>query len=147
MRALVQRVSEASVLVEGHVTGEIKTGLLVFLGIRADDGRRQAEHLAEKLIRLRIFPDSNGKMNKSLADIAGEMLVISQFTLYGDTRNGNRPSYSEAATSDFAEPIYEYFVQFCRNKLTVVQAGVFGANMQVRLTNEGPVTLMCYAEN
>lgn len=146
MRALVQRVSEACVSVEGQVTGEIKAGLVVFLGIRADDDRRRAELMAEKVIRLRIFPDSNGKMNRSLADFAGEMLVISQFTLYGDTRSGNRPSYSEAANSEIAEPIYDHFVQFCRHKLAVVRTGVFRANMQVRLTNDGPVTLMCYSE-
>ena len=146
MRALVQRVSEACVSVEGQVTGEIKAGLVVFLGIRVDDDRRRAEHMAEKVIRLRIFPDSNGKMNRSLADFAGEMLVISQFTLYGDTRSGNRPSYSEAANREIAEPIYDHFVQFCRHKLAVVRTGVFRANMQVRLTNDGPVTLMCYSE-
>lgn len=146
MRALVQRVSEASVLVDGSITGEIGRGLLVFLGVRHDDTHLRAEQLAEKVINLRIFPDEQGKMNRSLRDISGQLLVVSQFTLYGDSSKGNRPSYSEAADRDLAEKLYDYFVSRCRQQGLPVETGVFQAHMEVRLVNEGPVTLMCYSE-
>jgi D-aminoacyl-tRNA deacylase len=147
MRALVQRVSQASVVVSGAVTGQIGRGLLVFLGIRYDDTEAQAEHLAQKVIRLRIFPDDTGKMNRSVNDISGELLIVSQFTLYGDTRKGNRPSYTEAARPESAERLYEYFVKVCRDKGVPVATGVFQAHMEVHLINDGPVTLMCYSES
>ncbi len=146
MRALVQRVSEASVLVDGSVIGNIGTGLLVFLGIRHDDTEAHAQHLAKKVIQLRIFPDNEGKMNRSVRDISAELLVISQFTLYGNTRKGNRPSYSEAAPPEIARRLYEYFVEICRESGITVGTGVFQAHMSVRLVNDGPVTLMCYSE-
>jgi D-tyrosyl-tRNA(Tyr) deacylase len=146
MRALVQRVSEASVAVNGEVTGQIGRGLVVFLGVRQDDVAARADQLAHKVIQLRIFPDEQGKMNRSLAEIRGELLVISQFTLYGDTRKGNRPSYTEAARPELAEQLYNYFVNTCREKEIPVSTGVFQAHMQVRLVNDGPVTLLCYAE-
>ena len=146
MRALVQRVSEASVVADGLTTGEIGNGLLVFLGVRRDDTGARAEHLARKVIQMRIFPDEQGKMNRSLADICGELLIVSQFTLYGDTRKGNRPSYSEAASADLAERLYEYFVAACREKGIRVSTGIFQAHMEVRLVNQGPVTFMCYSE-
>jgi D-tyrosyl-tRNA(Tyr) deacylase len=147
MRALVQRVSEASVLVQGSVTGQIGRGLLVLLGIRSDDSHARAELLARKVVQLRIFPDDQGKMNRSLLDSSGELLVVPQFTLYGDTDKGNRPSYSKAAAPELAEPLYEYFVKVCRDKSVPVSTGVFQAHMQVRLVNDGPVTLMCYSES
>jgi D-aminoacyl-tRNA deacylase len=147
MRALVQRVSEASVIVQGSVTGQIGSGLLVLLGIKSDDTHERAELLARKVLQLRVFPDEQGKMNRSLLDISGELLIVPQFTLYGDTGKGNRPSYSKAATPETAEPLYEYFVKLCRNKSVPVSTGVFGAHMQVRLVNDGPVTLMCYSES
>jgi D-aminoacyl-tRNA deacylase len=146
MRALVQRVSEASVLIQGSITGQIGSGLLVLLGIRSDDSHARAELLARKVVQLRIFPDDQGKMNRSLLDISGELLVVPQFTLYGDTDKGNRPSYSKAAPPELAEPLYEYFVKVCRDKSVSVCTGVFQAHMQVRLVNDGPVTLMCYSE-
>jgi D-aminoacyl-tRNA deacylase len=142
----VQRVSEASVTVRGLVTGEIRQGLLVFVGVRKDDTHSRAEQLAQKVISLRIFADNNGKMNRSLLDISGQMLVVSQFTLYGDTRKGNRPCFSEAANSDSAEQLYEYFVTQCRRSGVPVVTGVFQAHMEVRLVNDGPVTLMCCSE-
>jgi D-tyrosyl-tRNA(Tyr) deacylase len=147
MRALVQRVSEASVEVDGVVTGLIAKGLLVFLGVRHDDTEVQAEYLAGKVLRLRIFPDNEGKMNRSLSEIFGELLVIPQFTLYGDTRKGNRPSYSEAARPEAARRLYEHFIRVCRDTGVKVETGVFQAHMNVHLVNDGPVTLMCYSES
>jgi D-aminoacyl-tRNA deacylase len=147
MRALVQRVSEASVAVQGSVIGHISNGLLVFLGIRSDDTPGRADLLARKVVQLRIFADEEGKMNRSLLDISGEMLVVSQFTLYGETGKGNRPSYSQAARPEIAEPLYDYFLKLCRDRGVSVSAGVFQAHMQVRLINDGPVTLMCYSES
>lgn len=146
MRALVQRVSEASVGVQGSVVAKIGRGLVVLLGIRQDDTRQRAEYLAQKVIRLRIFPDHEGKMNLNLLDTRGELLIVSQFTLYADIRKGNRPSYSAAAKSELAEVLYEYFVTLCRNQDIHVETGVFQAHMDVRLVNDGPVTLMCTAE-
>ena len=146
LRALVQRVSEASVTVGGLVTGEIGQGLLVFLGVRKDDTHSRAEQLAQKVISLRIFADNEGKMNRSLLDMSGQILVLSQFTLHGDTRKGNRPSFSEAANSHLAEQLYEHFVTQCRRSGVPVSTGVFQAHMEVRLINDGPVTLMCCSE-
>lgn len=146
MRALVQRVSEASVTVDGRITGQIGPGLLVFLGVTHADTKIRAEQLARKVIHLRIFPDVEGKMNRSVMDIAGKVMVVSQFTLYGDTRKGNRPSYSEAANRDIAEPLYEWFVKSCQDSGIEVSTGVFQAHMEVRLVNDGPVTLLCYSE-
>lgn|SRR5215472_7780481 len=145
MRALLQRVSRASVTVDGAVTGTIGRGLLTLLAVRDGDTERQAEHLANKVLQLRIFPDDQGKMNRSLVEISGELLVISQFTLYADTRKGNRPSYSQAARAETAEPLYRHFIEFCRKTGLKVEAGVFGAHMDVHLVNDGPVTLMCYS--
>jgi D-aminoacyl-tRNA deacylase len=147
MRALVQRVSEASVAVQGLVTGHIGGGLLVLLGIRSDDTPARGELLARKVVQLRIFPDEQGKMNRSLLDISGEMLVVPQFTLYGETDKGNRPSYSRAARPETAEPLYEYFLKVCRDRGVSVSTGIFQAHMQVRLINDGPVTLMCHSES
>lgn len=146
MRALVQRVSEASVLVDSSTVGQIQKGLLIFLGIRQDDTEAQAEQLATKIGQLRIFPDADGKMNLSLHDISGEMLIVSQFTLYGDTRKGNRPSYLDAAKPEKALALYECFIERCQSRGFPVATGVFQAHMEVRLINDGPVTIWCDTE-
>jgi D-tyrosyl-tRNA(Tyr) deacylase len=137
MRAVVQRVSEASVSVEGQVVGRIGAGLLVLLGVAPGDGDAQVEWLAKKLAELRIFPDEAGKMNRSVRDVGGGVLVISQFTLYGDASKGRRPSFIGAAHPDLARPLYERLA----DKLGA-ERGVFGADMKVALVNDGPVTLI-----
>lgn len=147
MRALVQRVRNAKVSVDGVVTGEIGAGLVVLVGVTHTDTESEAEHLARKVIHLRIFPDSESKMNRSLMDIDGELLAVSQFTLYGDTHKGNRPSYSEAARPEVAQPLYECFLNCCRSNGIRVQMGVFQAYMLLELTNDGPVTLFCEAKS
>jgi len=146
MRALVQRVSEASVEVDNAIVGQIGRGILVFLGVHESDVETNADYLANKVIELRIFPDSEGKMNLSLRDILGEMLVVSQFTLYGDTSKGKRPSYSRAARPEVAVRLYDYFVKKCKESGLSVATGIFQADMQVRLINDGPVTLICSSE-
>jgi D-aminoacyl-tRNA deacylase len=137
MRALVQRVSDASVTVDGREVARIGSGLLVLLGVRRGDGPDQADRLASKLLALRVFEDGDGRMNLSLGDVGGEVLCVSQFTLYGDTRKGNRPSFVDAAPPEEAEPLYERV----RSALGA-EGGVFGARMSVALTNDGPVTLL-----
>ncbi len=146
MRALIQRVAEANVTVDGIVKGAIGPGLCIFLGVKQDDASEDAERLAEKTTRLRIFPDENHKMNRSLRERDGELLVIPQFTLYANTNKGNRPSYSKAARPDDAERLYHAFVDSCRLRCRYVATGVFRAHMQVRLINDGPVTLLCASE-
>ncbi|HEX4229198.1 MAG TPA: D-aminoacyl-tRNA deacylase [Bryobacteraceae bacterium] len=143
MRALVQRVLEARVEVDGVAVGQIGRGVLVFLGVRNGDSDEQAELLSRKVVQLRIFPDDEGKMNRSLLEVSGKLLVVSQFTLYGDTRKGNRPSYSEAARPEIANRLYEKFVELCRTKGILVETGRFRAHMNVYLVNDGPVTLLC----
>jgi D-tyrosyl-tRNA(Tyr) deacylase len=145
MRALVQRVSEARVKVGGAVIGEVAAGLCVFVGVGHDDTAADVEKLVGKVVRLRIFPDENGKMNLSLLDVAGDLLIVSQFTLYGDTRRGNRPSYSEAADPAKAKQLYDNFVGASKRLCNHVATGVFQAHMEVSLTNSGPVTVMCYS--
>jgi D-aminoacyl-tRNA deacylase len=140
MRALVQRVSEASVSVEGREVARIGPGLVVLLGVRQGDGEAQADHLAGKLERLRVFEDAEGRMNLSVREVEGELLVVSQFTLYADTRKGNRPSFVEAAPPDLAEPLYERV-----RAMLGAQGGVFGARMEVALVNDGPVTVLLEA--
>ena len=142
MRALIQRVNRASVFVNGSKISEIHVGLLVFLGIEAEDTSEDIEWLASKIARLRIFPDQDDAMNLSLEDIDGEILVVSQFTLYASTRKGNRPSFGKAAPPELAEPQYNAFCQRLENDLgRAVRRGIFGARMQVALTNDGPVTI------
>jgi D-aminoacyl-tRNA deacylase len=137
MRALVQRVSEAAVAVDGREVARIGPGLLVLVGVHTGDGPKQADRLARKLLALRIFEDGAGRMNLSVEQVGGELLCVSQFTLYGDARKGNRPSYVEAAPPDRAEPLYE------RVRVALgAKGGVFGARMTVSLVNEGPVTLL-----
>ncbi len=143
MRALIQRVSHASVTVEGECVGKIEKGLLVLLGVGPQDTEKQADFLAEKCANLRIFVDGNDKMNLSLLDIGGEMLVVSQFTLYADCRKGRRPSFVNAAAPAEADRLYEYFQQSVKNAgVAKVEHGKFGASMQVELLNNGPVTIM-----
>jgi D-tyrosyl-tRNA(Tyr) deacylase len=143
MRAVIQRVSEAEVSVDGVVSGSIGRGLLVLLGIDRDDTERDAEYLAHKTAGLRIFSDDQHKMNLSVKDLSGSILVVSQFTLYGDCTKGMRPSYDRAARPEQAKRLYEYFVELLRATGIPVETGVFQAAMRVRLINDGPVTLIC----
>jgi len=142
MRAVVQRVSRARVTVAGETTGEIGRGLLVLLGVSNRDSEKDADYLVEKTLNLRIFYDEDGKMNLSLLDVGGGLLVVSQFTLYGDTRRGRRPSFIDAAEPIEANRLYEYFVTECRLRIDHVETGQFQAMMDVELTNDGPVTIL-----
>jgi D-tyrosyl-tRNA(Tyr) deacylase len=142
MRAVVQRVTRARVTVADEIVGEIERGLVVLLGVAHDDTKADADYLAPKIVSLRIFDDSEGKMNVSLKDSDGGLLVVSQFTLYGDVRRGLRPSWSDAAPPEIAEPLYEYFVESSRRLVTRVATGSFRKMMQVELVNDGPVTIM-----
>jgi D-tyrosyl-tRNA(Tyr) deacylase len=144
MRALVQRVQRCSVVINGNVQSSVGAGLLILLGVRNGDAVTDAEYLAERCAALRIFEDAEGKMNLSIKDVNGEAMVVSQFTLYGDTKKGNRPSYGDAAPSKIAEALYEHFIECLRKFLgdQKVGTGVFGATMDVELVNAGPVTLM-----
>ncbi len=142
MRAVIQRVSEASVRVDGGVVGRIGPGLLVLLGVGRDDTESDADYLAEKTLNLRIFPDEAGQMNRSVTEVGGGILVVSQFTLYGDARRGRRPGYSAAADPGDANRLYERFVARLRPSGLPVATGVFRAMMDVALVNQGPVTLL-----
>ncbi|MDM8552487.1 D-aminoacyl-tRNA deacylase [Desulfobacterales bacterium HSG2] len=142
MRAVIQRVKQSSVSVDGKVIGQIGKGLMVLLGVAKDDAEKDADYLAGKIVNLRVFEDENGKMNKSLPETGGEMLVVSQFTLLGDCRKGRRPSYVHAAGPETANELYEYFVRQVREKGISVQTGRFRAMMDVSLINDGPVTLI-----
>jgi D-tyrosyl-tRNA(Tyr) deacylase len=141
MRAVLQRVTEARVIVDQAVTGEIGPGLLVFLGVSKLDTEADAEFVAQKTLNLRIFSDEQGKMNRSILDTGGALLVVSQFTLYGDCRKGRRPSFDDAAPAGQARALYEHFVTIARRSLRV-ETGIFQADMAVSLTNDGPVTLI-----
>ena len=142
MRAVIQRVLRAGVTVDAEVVGRIEKGFMILLGVSDEDTRETAKKLADKICKLRIFEDENGKTNLSLADVGGELLVISQFTLYADCRKGNRPSFIKAGAPDEANRLYEYFMDCCREHVTVVERGQFGADMKVELVNDGPFTLM-----
>jgi D-tyrosyl-tRNA(Tyr) deacylase len=142
MRAVVQRVTRASVTIDGEIVGEIGNGLVVLLGVARDDTKEDADYLAPKIIALRIFDDVDGKMNVSVNDIDGGLLIVSQFTLYGDVRRGLRPSWSDAAAPEIAEPLYDYFVESSRKLLGRVETGSFRKMMQVELINDGPVTIL-----
>lgn len=142
MRAVVQRVTRASVTIEGEIVGEIGDGLVVLLGVARDDTRADADYLAPKIVALRIFEDAEEKMNLSVKDIDGGLLIVSQFTLYGDVRRGLRPSWSDAAAPEIAEPLYDYFVESSRKLLRRVETGSFRKMMQVELVNDGPVTIL-----
>jgi D-aminoacyl-tRNA deacylase len=142
MRLLIQRVSEAAVTVDGRAAGSIRTGLLVFLGVARSDTNADADYLAGKLLGLRVFPDEAGKMNRSVNEVGGALLIVSQFTLYGDCRKGRRPSFDQAAPPDLAHSLYEYFVQAAKSGPVPVETGVFQATMEVKLVNQGPVTIL-----
>ncbi|ADO84556.1 D-aminoacyl-tRNA deacylase [Ilyobacter polytropus] len=142
MRVVVQRVTKAQVSVEGNVIGKIKEGLLILLGITHGDNEKDTKWLVNKISGLRIFSDGNGKMNKSIEDIEGEILLISQFTLYGDARKGRRPSFIEAAKPDIAVPLYNKFIDLVKEKNIKISVGEFGADMKVELLNDGPVTMI-----
>lgn len=142
MRALVQRVSKSSVSVEGETIGEIGPGLTVLVGVSTTDGRSDAQAMADKLVGLRIFRDDDGKMNRSIADVGGQMLVVSQFTLYGDARRGRRPSFTAAAPPEVAEPLVQQLVELVAAEGITTATGAFGAMMDVEIHNDGPVTIM-----
>jgi len=142
MRAVVQRVTRAQVTVAQETIGEIGNGLVVLLGIARDDSEADADYMLAKIAALRIFDDNQGTMNRSARDIGGGLLVISQFTLYGDVRRGLRPSWIAAAAPEIAEPLYDYFIKRAREVIEPVEAGSFGADMQVELVNDGPVTIL-----
>lgn len=143
MKVIIQRVSSASVTVGNEITGAINEGLLLLVGIHEDDTTEQIDWMCEKILKLRIFEDEDGKMNKSVSDIGGDILIVSQFTLYGDTRKGTRPSFIEAAKPDKAEPMYNEMVSYFQEYTDLeIQTGQFGAMMDVKLVNSGPVTLI-----
>lgn len=142
MRAVLQRVTSARVVVDDKIVGEIKSGLVILLGIAHDDTERDVKYLVEKIVTLRIFDDADGRMNLSIREMGGALLVVSQFTLYGDVRRGRRPSWSEAAPPEVAEPLYESFVTEARRNVAQIETGSFRAMMQVELVNDGPVTIL-----
>lgn len=142
MRAVVQRVKRASVTIDGTKTAEIGVGFLILLGVHETDTEADAEYLAKKCCGLRVFEDDNGKMNRSVQDVGGAFLVVSNFTLYGDCKKGNRPSFTSAARPETAVPLYEHFISCVRQSGIACQTGMFGADMQVELLNDGPVTLI-----
>lgn len=142
MKLVIQRVKNAKVEVEGKITGAINEGFLVLLGVAPEDTEETADFLAEKLCNLRVFEDENEKMNLSIKDIDGELLIVSQFTLYADCKKGNRPSFVGAAAPEKANALYEYFMKKCKEKVKNVQRGQFGAHMEVSLLNNGPVTII-----
>ncbi len=145
MKAVVQRVKETTLKVDGERISEIPFGLVVFLGVKCGDEKAQAAYLMKKIANLRIFEDENGKMNLSVKDVGGEVLLVSQFTLYGDCSHGNRPSFTLAARPEIAEPLYEYALQELANHGVTVKRGVFGADMKIQQYNDGPVTVLLEA--
>ena len=146
MKVVIQRVKNAKVDVKGKTVGKIEKGFLVLLGVTHDDTEEQADYLVKKLCQLRVFTDENDKMNLALKDINGELLIVSQFTLYADCTSGNRPSFINAAKPEMANELYEYFCLECEKNGIKVEKGIFGANMQVSLTNDGPVTILIEKE-
>lgn len=142
MKLVIQRVNHASVKIDGKIAGKIGRGLLVFLGVGADDSKEIADKYFNKLCKLRIFDDENGKTNLSVDDVNGELLIVSQFTLYADCKKGNRPSFTNAAPPEMANELYEYFLALCKEKYGKVESGRFGADMKVELENDGPFTVL-----
>jgi D-tyrosyl-tRNA(Tyr) deacylase len=146
MRALIQRVSQANVTIDEKIVGQIGKGLLIFLGIGIEDNENTVKTLVDKIVKLRVFPDQQGKMNLSLLDIHGEVLVVSQFTLHADVSRGRRPSFTKAAPPSIAIPLYELFKETCKKHSLTVESGIFGAYMNVELCNDGPVTIWIDSE-
>ncbi|OUQ19501.1 D-aminoacyl-tRNA deacylase [Lachnoclostridium sp. An138] len=146
MKLVIQRVSRASVTVRGSVIGQIGQGYLVLVGVGREDTKEDADRLVRKMIGLRIFSDENGKINKSLKDVDGQLLLISQFTLYADCRHGNRPGFTDAGDPEKAKELYEYMIDSCRREIPVVEQGEFGADMKVELVNDGPFTILLDSE-
>lgn len=142
MKLVIQRVTRASVTVDGEVVGKIGKGFLVLVGIASSDTKEIADKYLKKLINLRIFEDENGKTNLSLKDVGGELLLVSQFTLYADCKKGNRPSFINAGAPDMANELYEYMIEVCKREVPVVEKGIFGADMKVELLNDGPFTVV-----
>ena len=142
MKLLIQRVNHAEVTVDSQIVGKIGTGFLVFVGVGHDDTREIADKYLKKLLGLRIFEDENGKTNRSLADVNGELLMVSQFTLYADCKHGNRPGFTNAGAPDMANELYEYMLSEAQKQVPVVQHGIFGADMKVTLENDGPFTII-----
>ncbi len=142
MRAVVQRVKETTLRVDGKIISQIPSGLVVFLGVKKGDSKETALKLANKICTLRIFEDENGKMNKSVKDVSGQVLSVSQFTLYGDVSHGNRPGFSDAEVPELAKPIYEYFSKCLQNNGVITKLGIFGADMKISQINDGPVTII-----
>ena len=142
MKFIVQRVNKSQVEVEEKIVGKIDKGFMVLIGITHNDTKEIADFLVKKLVNLRVFEDANGKMNLSLKDVQGSLLLISQFTLYADCSSGNRPSFTNAAKPEFANELYEYIIEECKKQVPNVQTGIFGADMQVSLVNDGPVTII-----
>ena len=147
MKLLVQRVSSAKVDVDSKTVGKINNGFLVLIGVTHTDTREIADYLVKKLCNLRVFKDENSKMNLSIKDVDGELLIVSQFTLYADCHHGNRPSFVNSAKPDMANELYEFFVEKCRKEVKNVETGIFGADMKVSLLNDGPVTIMLEKED
>lgn len=146
MKFVIQRVKEAKVVVEGKTTGEIGKGFLVFIGVSNEDTKEIADKLVKKLLGLRIFADAEGKTNLALEDVGGELLLVSQFTLYADCKKGNRPSFIRAGAPDFANEMYEYIIGKCRESGIKTETGIFGADMEVSLVNDGPFTILYDSE-
>lgn len=146
MKFIVQRVNKSQVEVEEKIVGKIDRGFMVLIGITHNDTKEIADFLVRKLINLRVFEDENGKMNLSLKDVQGSLLLISQFTLYADCTSGNRPSFTNVAKPEFANELYEYIIEECKQQISNVQTGIFGADMQVSLVNDGPVTIILEKE-
>lgn len=146
MKFVIQRVTESSVKVDGEIIGQIGKGYMVLIGVGQNDTKETADKLVRKMIGLRIFEDENGKTNLSLADVKGQLLLISQFTLYANCKKGNRPSFVESGAPDLAEELYEYIITKCRESVPVVQTGSFGADMKVSLVNDGPFTIVLDSE-
>lgn len=142
MRYVIQRVTNASCTVDGTVTGEIENGFLVFIGVSDADTKEIADKMTKKLLGMRIFEDENGKTNLSLKDVNGSLLLISQFTLYADCKKGNRPSFIKAGKPEHANELYEYIIGLCKNEVSNVQTGIFGADMKIQLLNDGPFTIL-----
>ncbi len=147
MKLLVQRVSSAKVDVDSKTVGKINNGFLVLIGVTHTDTREIADYLVKKLCNLRVFKDENSKMNLSIKDVDGELLIVSQFTLYADCQHGNRPSFVNSAKPDMANELYQYFVEKCKREVEKVETGIFGADMKVSLLNDGPVTIMLEKED